>query len=861
MSSRYTINDVLIVLEVNKLRAFRLGGPEEEQKYFLRADEAKKLGINEVIKELRTSLEKGLSPAEASKRLKAVGPNEIPEKKVNPVVRFLLHFWGPIPWMIEAAAAISIAINHWVDFYIIFSLLLTNALVGFWQEHKAENVIEYLKKKLSVMARVLREGKWIVMPAREVVPGDILRVRLGDIVPADMKLVEGEYLLVDESVLTGESLPVEKRVGDVVYSGSIVKRGEATGVAVATGLKTYFGKTVSLVEKARTLSKYQKMIISVGNYLIILTLFLVSITALVEYMRGTNLLELLRFSLVLTVAAIPAALPAVLSITMAIGAYELARKQGIVRKLVAIEEMASVSVLCADKTGTLTKNELTIKPPVTISKEFSDKDIVLYAALASREEDKDPIDLAVLGALKTYGLLDKYSEFKQVVFKPFDPVKKRTEAVVKGPDGESFAVAKGAPQVILKLVKADTELKRKVLVIVDEYAAKGYRMIGVARTSGGEGSNWIYVGLIPLFDPPREDAAETIKYLRERGINVKMITGDHVSIAREIAKVLGLGSRIYSIEQLKELPPEKATELALKADGFAEVYPEDKYKIVESLQSAGHSVAMTGDGVNDAPALKKANVGIAVSNATDAARAAASIVLLSPGISVIKEVLFTARKIFRRMYSYIIYRITETIRILFFVTSAMLVLRLYPITPLMLILLAFLNDLPILAIAYDNVRVSKKPERWDMDIILTLSTILGLLGVLSSFFILWISLTYLHLPLAAVQTFVFLKLAVAGHLTIFVTRTKGPFWSIAPGKLLLSLAVVTKAFATALAVMGLGLIYPLPPVFAAVIWGYAFAWFVTADALKIFVYRKYPTIRKALAEVSTERHKMFLRHF
>ena len=834
---------------------------QHEESYYIRADEAKKLGVEDVIKRLGTSLTKGLSSTEAGKRLKVIGPNEIPEKKVNPLVRFLLHFWGPIPWMIEAAAAISIAINHWIDFYIIFSLLLTNALVGFWQEHKAENVIEFLKKKLSVTARVLREGKWITVPAREVVPGDILRVRLGDIVPADIKLVEGEYLLVDESVLTGESLPVEKKVGDIAYSGSIVKRGEATAVVVATGLKTYFGKTVSLIEKARTVSKYQKMIVSVGNYLILLTILLVSGMAIEEFMRGVNGLVVLRYSLVLTVAAIPAALPAVLSITMAIGAYELAKKQGIVRKLVAIEEMAAVRVLCADKTGTLTKNKLTIKDPVPIGNSFSKEDVILYAALASREEDKDPIDLAVLGALKRYGLVEKFKRYKQLVFKPFDPVRKRTEALIKGLDGGRFMVAKGAPQVIIKLTHADNSVKSKVLQIVDEYASKGYRMIGVAKALSDSGKDWKYVGLIPLYDPPREDAAETIKYLRERGISVKMITGDHVAIAREIAKVLGLGNRIYSIGQLKELPQDKASELALKADGFAEVYPEDKYKIVESLQRIGLSVAMTGDGVNDAPALKKADVGIAVSNATDAARAAASIVLLAPGISVIKDLLFTARKIFRRMYSYVVYRITETIRILFFVTFAILILKLYPITPLMLILLAFLNDLPILAIAYDNVKVSKKPERWDMGLILTLSTILGALGVLSSFFILWLSLAYLHLPLAAVQTFVFLKLAVAGHLTIFVTRTKGPFWSIGPGKLLLSLAVITKVIATVLAIMGLGLVYPLPSLFALVIWGYAFAWFFAADGLKLLVYGKYSAMREAIAIVSPHRHRRFLRPF
>ncbi len=798
-----------------------------------------------------------MSSEEARRRLGVVGPNEIPEKKVHPVIKFLSYFWGPIPWMIEAAAAISFIIHHWVDFYIILALLLTNSIVGFWEEHKAENIIEYLKKRLSLTARVLRDGKWVVIPARELVPGDVVRVRLGDIVPADLKLVEGEYLMADESILTGESLPVEKKVGDVAYSGSIIKRGEMTGVVIATGLKTFFGKTVELVQKAKTVSKYQKLVVNIGNYLIIVTIILVAAMAIEEIMRGVNALELLKFSLVLVVAAIPAALPAVLSITMAIGAYELAKKQAIVTKLVAVEELAGVDVLCADKTGTLTKNQLTTGDPVPVGEGFTKEDVILYAALASREEDKDPIDLAVLGALEKCGLTEKYKQYKQVEFKPFDPVRKRTEALVEGPGGERFMVAKGAPQVILSLTRAEEGVRHRVLTTVDEYARRGYRMIGVARTVGGEKGKWVYVGLIPLFDPPREDARDTIEYLKSKGIKVKMITGDHVAIAREIAKMLGIGTRIYTIDQLREAKPEKAAELALKADGFAQVYPEHKYMIVEALQRAGCNVAMTGDGVNDAPALKKADVGIAVSNAADAARAAASIALLAPGISVIKDAIFTARKIFRRMYSYVVYRITETIRILFFVTFAIMLLKLYPITPVMIILLALLNDLPILAIAYDNVRVPQKPARWNLKLILVLSTILGFLGVCSSFFLLWLSLAYLALPIAMVQTFVFLKLAVAGHLTIFVTRTRGPFWSIMPGKWLLITAVVTKIAATIIALIGAGLVYPLSPFFVALIWGYAFAWFFMADRLKLLVYRKFEGIEEAIERA----HEAIWKHF
>ncbi len=805
---------------------------------YIRADEAEKLSINDVISRLCTSLESGLSSKDAVERLKEIGPNEIPEKKVNPIVRFLGYFWGPIPWMIEAAAILSVAIRHWVDFSMILALLLVNGIVGFWQEHKAENIISYLKKKLSLTTRILRDGRWITAPAKELVPGDVVRIRLGDIVPADVKLVEGEYAMIDESVVTGESIPVEKKVGDVAYAGTLVKRGEMTGIVVATGLNTYFGRTVELVEKARTISKYQKLILRIGDYLILLTLILVSLVVLVEIRRGMNIIELTKFSLILVVAAIPAALPAVLSITMAIGAYELARRQAIVTKLVAIEELAGVDTLCADKTGTITVNKLTIIDPEPLAEGLRIEDVILYAALASREEDKDPIDLAVLEALGKYGLKEKYAEYKQIKFKPFDPETKRTEARVRSPKGEEFRVAKGAPQVILSLTGASEKLAEKVSAIVDKYAERGYRMIGVARTYG---DRWVYLGLVPLYDPPRKDAAKTIREIKKMGIKVKMITGDHVAIAREIGRLVGIGSRIYTADELRKAHISEQTRMIEEADGFAEVMPEHKYMIVDALQRAGHAVAMTGDGVNDAPALKKADVGIAVAGATDAARAASDIALLAQGISVIKDAIVAARETFRRMYSYVIYRITETIRILFFITFAILAFNFYPITPVMIILLALLNDLPILAIAYDNVKISKRPEKWNIPHVLALSTAIGLTGLVSSFLALYIGIAVFGFSpskhLAALQTFIFLKLAVAGHLTIFVTRTKGPFWSIRPGKWLLSAAVITKIAATAVAILGIGLVTPIPLWVAGFIWAYALLWFAISDAVKIMVYR------------------------
>jgi H+-transporting ATPase len=738
--------------------------------------------------------------------------------------------------MIEIAAGLSAVIQHWEDLIVISILLLVNAIVGFWQENKADNAIELLKKKLALKARVLRDEKWVSIPSRELIPGDIVRVRLGDVVPADIKLIDGDYLLVDESALTGESLPVEKHNGDVAYSGSIIKQGEMNAVVAAIGLNSFFGKTTKLVAEAKKRSHFQKAVVKIGDYLIALAVTLVAIVFLVAMFRHELLLETLQFALVLIVAAIPVALPAVLTVTMAVGATALAKKEAIVSKLTSIEEMAGVDVLCSDKTGTITKNELTFAESISF-KGFNESDVLLMSVLASREEDQDPIDTAIITKAKEIKDLEKsLSSFKVLNFKPFDPVVKRTEASIQDAKGNKFKVSKGAPQVILSLVSKNKDIEASVNQNVESFASKGYRALGVAKTDLK--GTWEYMGLVALYDPPRDDSAETIKNAQNMGVAIKMVTGDHVAIAKEISKQVGLKSNIVTSSEFLDKSDIVAQNAVENSDGFAQVFPEHKYRIVELLQDKGHIVGMTGDGVNDAPALKKADAGIAVSGATDAAKSAADIVFTKAGLSTIVDAFKESRKIFQRMNNYAIYRIAETIRVLLLVTLSILIFSFYPVTAIMIVILAMLNDIPIMMIAYDNVKIQERPVRWNMREVLSIATLLGTTGLFFSFGLFLIGFRVLNLAPGTLQTLIFLKLAVAGHMTIYLARTgQHHFWTRPFPALSLLLTAETTQFAgTLIAVYGI-VMSPIGWALAGLIWGYALLEFVVTDFIKIYIFK------------------------
>ena len=803
-----------------------------------RQDQAKPAGdapppnVADLLARLQTSLD-GLSEAEAKQRITQYGYNELPEKQRSPLLEFFSHFWGPIPWMIEAAVVLSALVRHWADFAIILVLLVANAVIGFWEEFQAGNAIAALKANLALMARIKRNGAWREVPARELVPGDLVRLRLGDIVPADVHLLQGDAVEVDQSALTGESLPVTRATGEAVYSGSILKRGEIDALVSATGKATFFGKTAQLVDSAHTVSHFQKAVLKIGDYLIVIAIALVVLIIAVALFRGDPFTTTLQFALVLTVAAIPVAMPTVLSVTMAVGARLLARKRAVVSRLVAIEELAGMDVLISDKTGTLTQNKLMLGEPFCASG-IQPEEVVLTAALASRAEAADAIDQAILNGLGSRDLLKGYEVLH---FQPFDPVPKRTEVSLQAADGRPFKVSKGAPQVILALVPEAASLLAEAEKAIGAFAQRGFRSLGVARTD--EQGRWQFLGVLPLSDPPREDSKSTIATARAMGIRVKMATGDQVPIGKEIASQVGLGTNILDASLFADTAHHEGSQLdeaIEQADGFAQVFPEHKFHIVATLQRLGHIVGMTGDGVNDAPALKKADVGIAVSGATDAARAAADIVLMSPGLSVIIDAIKESRKAFQRMNSYAIYRITETIRVLLFMTLSILVFNFYPVTAVMIVMLALLNDGPILAIAYDNVSYANRPEAWNMRLVLGTSTILGVAGVAASFGLFYLGERMFHLDRNMLQTFMFLKLAVAGHLTIFVTRTRGPFWSVRPAPGLFWSAIITKILATLAAVYG----WYMDPIgwrWAIVIWGYALVWFFINDLVKLGAYR------------------------
>lgn len=781
----------------------------------------------------------GLSSAEAKRRLERDGLNSLPEIKKNPWLVFLSYYWGPMPCMIwisviiegirigteeEKAGAIA-------DFVILLLLQFLNGFIGWKEEKNAGNAIEALKNAMAPKANVKRDGQYMTIDSKLVVVGDRLHLKLGDIVSADAILGPG-FAEMDQAALTGESLAVMKYEGDEVYQGSVVKRGDLEAIVCATGANTFFGRTSNLVASVEARSNFQKLLMNVTMFLFVISVVLVIIIFIVVLNKGEDFLQTLSLCVIILVASIPMAMNVVCATTLAVGARALARRKAIVSRLNSIEELASMSILCSDKTGTLTKNELTVKEPRTMPG-WNLKDIYLYATLACKRGDgQDAIDKCICQtAFNNVNFDLKIDHYEEEDFVPFDPKIKRTEATVRNTQtGETFKCTKGAPQVILAMTE-DESLYEQVSAWVNELAAGGYRTIGVAKTD--QHGKWVYIGLIPLYDPPRDDTAETIKKALHMEVSVKMITGDQTAIAKEVSRELGLGTNIYNSELLSEtatvVQKEMLDSIIVGADGFAEVFPEHKFAIVKILQDKGYRVGMTGDGVNDAPALKKADVGIAVEGATDAARAAADIVLTLPGLSVIIEAIYRSRKIFQRMMNYVTYRIACTFQLLLFFFITMVSINpdsdfncsgdgcdlpeTFALPVISLVIITVLNDGTIITIAYDNVTVSKKPETWNLWIIYANALLLAAIAFVSSIGLLLLALDHMDeddpnvildafgidtLAYGEVLTIMYLKVSISDFLTVFTARTKSWFWTRKPGMSLLIAALLSLIIATVL---------------------------------------------------------------
>jgi H+-transporting ATPase len=800
-----------------------------------------KMSAEEVVSLLKTNLSLGLKQSEVKNRLKQYGYNEVPEKKIHPIVVFVKKFWGLTAWMLEVIIILAFILGKYVDLYTVIALLILNSTLGFIHEQRASKAVEFLKSKLQVTARVLRDGTWKLISSKELVPGDVIRVRIGDFVPADVKVVVGE-VWVDQSALTGESMEVEKKQGDMLYSGSIIRRGEATGIVVFTGIKTYFGKTVQLVQLARPKLHMEEVISRVLKWLLLIVVVLLCVATVFSMIRGINLLEILPLMLVLMLGAVPVALPAMFTVSMSIGSMELANKGILVTRLNASEDAASMDVLCIDKTGTITMNKLSIAKVLPLGN-YSEDEVILYGALASQEANQDPIDLAFIAIAKQRNL--PINSFKQKSFIPFDPSTRRTEALIQKGNLE-FKVVKGAVNTLAQICKLSNNDLKAFEEKLFEFTKRGYRTLAIAKSN--ENNSLELIGLVALYDSPRPDAKKLIEEIKSLGITIKMLTGDTLPIAKEVAKEVGLGDYIIRASELKELMKDnlaKAEEMTEKSNGFAEVYPEDKYMIVKNLQARGHIVGMTGDGVNDSPALRQAEVGIAVCNATDVAKGAASVVLTSEGLASIVDLVKIGRSIFERINTWILNKITRTMLKTMFVVLAFLLIGKYVISSSAMLLMMFMSDFIKISLSTDNVRWSKKPCRWNITGLVKVALIIGLLMVIEALGLLFIGINYFNLIFddQSLYMFSFQILLFFAIFSILVLRERGHFWHSKPGKALSAALIFDLVLAILIALIGIPGLKPIPLFLTLIVLGYS-----AVSSLLINDFIKYILVKKALFE-------------
>ncbi|HKB58530.1 MAG TPA: plasma-membrane proton-efflux P-type ATPase [Gallionellaceae bacterium] len=763
----------------------------------------------------------GLSSGEARQRLLRYGPNTVAEDHPRPWLTFLRKFWAPVPWMLEVTIALQLVLGKPDEAVIIAALLVFNAILGFVQENRANNALALLKNRLEIQVRVLRDNAWQKIAAKELVPGDVVHLRMGDLVPADLMLIDG-HVLLDQSSLTGEAQPVEADAGKTAYAGVIVKRGEASGEVSATGARTYFGKTAELVRTARTVSHLEKLIFTIVRYLVVFDLVLVFALFAYTWASGMPVTEVIPFALILLVASVPIALPATYTLATALGALELARNGVLVTRLSAIEEAASMDVLASDKTGTITQNKLALSVLYPYAP-FAAPELLRMAALASDDATQDPIDMAILEAARLQGQLAAVPP--RLDFIPFDPETKRSEAVFDQ-DGVRLRVVKGAPREIVTLIEG----KVNIAADVERLGADGSRMLAIAVETGEGGLRM--AGLVGLQDPPRTDSQQLIANLHDLGVRVVMVSGDGPATARAIAGQVGMGQRVCPPERLHE----NLEQHVLDYDVFARVLPEDKFKLVRALQGSGHIVGMSGDGVNDAPALKQAEVGIAVANATDVAKAAASLVLTNPGLSDVQAAVETSRRIYQRMLTYTMNKIIKTLEIAIFLSVGVMLTGVFVITPMLIVLLLFTNDFVTMSIATDRVSYSRKPEHWNVPELMLTAGILAAFVLILSFTVFFVGRDYLHLPLNQLQTLVFAMLVFTGQGNVYLVRERRHFWSSLPSRWLLWASALDILAICILSTQGI-LMAPIPLTLVGglivVVLGYLFI----LDFIKIRIFK------------------------
>ncbi len=798
--------------------------------------------LPDTLAALHVNPDVGLTGAEVDASRKEHGYNEVLEPKGYPVLKFLGKFWGLSAWMLELIMILSLVLRNYADLAIVGALLVVNAVLGYWQERRAAGVMETLRRRLEISARVLRDAAWQVVAARELVPGDIVRVRTGDIVPADVKVITGT-LSVDQSALTGESKDVDKARGEVLASGSVIRRGEGNGVVMLTGAQTYFGRTTHLVQIAAPKLHIEAVVSKVVRWLFVIVGALLSLVVALSLIRGAPLLEMIPLMLVLLMSAVPVALPVMFTVSMAVGSAELAKRGVLVTRLGASEDAATMDVLCVDKTGTITINQLAVTGVIPLE-DAKEADVLFAGALASQEANQDPIDLAFLAAAKAQRVYDGVPAVIPLSFAPFDARNRRTEAVVEQ-NGQRLRVMKGAVRTVAEACGLQPPAIEALEARVSESALKGYRTLAVAR--GPEPGTPQLLGLVTLYDPPRPDARQLIAKLHDLGVSVKMLTGDALAVAREIGQGVGLAKirRVADLKAADAKPGNQAVDLLAGADGLAEVYPEDKYLVVRHLQAAGHVVGMTGDGVNDAPALRQAEVGIAVSSATDVAKGAASVVLTDQGLTNIVALVEQGRTIYQRVLTWIINKISRTILKSAFVAVAFVITGRFVVSAFAMLLLTFMTDFAKITLATDQVRSSRKPETWNIGGFVTVSVALGVAMVAEALFLLYLCWSPFDLaPIAEVKdkplhTFSFLILLYFAVFSVVSARERRWFWSTMPSKTLLAALTADALIGTVLALVGLPGLAPLPWPQMLVIFGYALvSCLVVNDALKVAMIRR-----------------------